>query len=422
MRAVRSVISFFKHLGRLFGLACKKFYTDNCFVYTSSLTYYCILAVVPTFAMCFAIAKGFGMESYLKNYVASMYGGQEKLVWTEIISFSNNLLARTKSGIIAGAGILILLWTAWSMLNNIETAFNNIWKLKNERSLVRKISDYMSMIFLFPVLLLLSLGTNFYIASNVQQFFQSNINTYWAQGINTIFSIVIITMLYIIMPNKRIRLGDALYGGCVAGLLFQCFQWLYVHYQVKLAAYNAIYGSFAALPLFILWISYSWMIIFVGLQMIVVQANYKASQYFRSDFTLSWHQKQLLSLCFLRVIIHSFQKECAQPVTLLSLCRMFNLPLKTTEDILSLLEEVQLIDKVTSEQSALSGAKTEVYKPFYDVHQMDIGSVLGKLSRCSSASASLPRMDMIEKMEKMLHNYEERFKKGESNISLIALE
>lgn len=372
------------HFRRIVLGAGKKFIKDDCLLYTSSLTYYCVFSIVPVFAMAFAIAKGFGLDNYMKNFLTEQAGGNNMIL--QIMNFSEALLNRTKGGVIAGFGIVVLLYSIWSVLNNIESCFNKIWKLTKHRSFIRKITDYAAIILFFPIIVILSIGSTIYIETMISNIvalsnFYSDFGKllfYALRFLPVLFTIFLISAFYIVIPNTKVGFKDALYGGVIAGILFQIFEYLYVHYQMRLASYNVIYGSFAAVPLLLFWIFYSWVIILLGMEIVIIRGNYRVSNCQDFDLKLSAYHKKILSISILKTIITRFcNTEKSSPVTLISLSKKYSIPLKTMEKLVSTLIHTGYVVQVRNANGALS------FLPARDISNIRLGDFLGDLEQFS---------------------------------------
>ena len=151
---------------RVIIIAIRGFEQDKCLLRASALTFYTILAIPSVVAMLFGIAKGFGFEKRLEQRLFENFPGQEEIL-TSIISFSNSLLEQTKGGLIAGIGVVGLFWSALKVLAHIENALNKIWEIKESRSWGRKISDYLSVMLLAPVLILMSGSLTVFITTQI---------------------------------------------------------------------------------------------------------------------------------------------------------------------------------------------------------------------------------------------------------------
>ena len=144
----RNKLLLIRHL-KIIILSFKGFRDDRCHIRASALTYYTLLSIVPVFALVFAISKGFGLEQMLILRLHESFRGHEEIL-TQVIAFSTNLLARTKGGLIAGIGAVVLLWSIIKLLSNIEYSFNAIWKINIHRSYIRKFTDYLSIALICP--------------------------------------------------------------------------------------------------------------------------------------------------------------------------------------------------------------------------------------------------------------------------------
>ena len=271
---------FIKYL-RIILLASRGFMRDQCQKTASVLTYYSLLNLVPVVAVAFAMAKGFGLEKLIEKQILQM---AEKANWqaditTQIISFSHKLLEQAKGGLIAGVGIVLLFWTVISIMGKIEESLNEIWEIKKSRTLIRKFSDYITMMVLGPFLLIISSSATVLVASQVKVIVNKiAFLGVFGKVILLLLNLLpyvsiwtLLTMLYLIMPNTRIPFRSAILGGIVAGTIAQIVQWIYIKFQIGVASYGAIYGSFAALPLFLGMLQMSWMIVFFGAEIAYAQ-------------------------------------------------------------------------------------------------------------------------------------------------------
>jgi len=246
---------------RILVLSLRGVSEDNCHLRASALTVYSLLAVVPVFAMLFGIAKGFGFEKILEKELFERLEGNEEVV-TRIIDFSRALLENTQGGVMAGIGIILLFWAIIKVLGYIESSFNDLWGIKKGRSFGRKVTDYLSIMLICPFLFIMSSTVTVLISGKVEVFIQK-ITILGAVAPAIFFMLkflpylaiwVLFTFMYIFMPNTKVNFMSGLLAGLIAGAMFQIFQLVYINLQVGVTRYNAIYGSFAALPLFLVWL------------------------------------------------------------------------------------------------------------------------------------------------------------------------
>ncbi|NMB71576.1 MAG: YihY/virulence factor BrkB family protein, partial [Bacteroidales bacterium] len=265
---------------KIFFIAFREFFDKKIQMRASALTYYTLLSVVPVVAMVFGIAKGFGLEQRLETEITSHLKGQEEVVsW--IINFARNLLQNANGGIIAGVGMVILFWSVMSVLSNIERSFNDIWQIRQARPFVRKFTDYLSIMLLAPVIIILSSSVTVFLSVQVQSLTETSIVLQKLSSlIQFLFELTpyilvwfLFTLVYIVMPNTRVRFTSALIAGVLAGTVFQIVQWGYIHFQIGVNRYSAIYGGFAALPLFLVWLQLSWLIILFGAEISFANQN-----------------------------------------------------------------------------------------------------------------------------------------------------
>ena len=265
----RTTFSVYNIIKSVF-LCINRFTQDRVVNKASALTYSTLLAIVPILAIVFAIARGFGFDNLIRQQIMSGFGGSAEAMEV-ILEFVNSYLAQTKSGVFIGVGLILLLWTVLNLINNMEITFNRIWQVKKARSMYRKITDYTSMLLLIPLLLVVSGGLSIYMSTalkHVEDYaLLAPLGKFMIRLIPFALTWFMFTGLYIFMPNTKVKFKHALISGILAGSAHQAFQFLYISGQLWVSRYNAIYGSFAALPMFLLWLQISWTICLFGAQL-----------------------------------------------------------------------------------------------------------------------------------------------------------
>ncbi len=235
----------------------------------SALTYTTVLSLVPFLAIAFSVLKGLGAHNAIEPILASVAGDSQELV-ARIIEYVNNTNVKSLGAI----GLLVLILTVISLLENIEQAFNTIWGVSENRTLQRRFSDYLSVVVVGPLLLLVAMSMTSTLQSQwlVKWLIE---HTYLGDAILLLFRLVpyvsiwiAMVFLYIFIPNTRVRFNSALVGGILAGTLWQVAQWAYFHFQIGMANYNAIYGTMASVPVFLIWVYTSWLIVLFGLEVV----------------------------------------------------------------------------------------------------------------------------------------------------------
>lgn len=251
-------------------LTVKFFTAERVMAKASALTYSTLLAIVPIMAVVFGIARGFGYNKYIEVWFRDALASQPQAAEV-IIGWVNSYLVHTQSGLFLGIGLLFMLYTVLMLVNNIEQSFNEIWQVANTRSIYRSFTNYLAAFFLFPIFIILTTGLSVMIttvASVMPDVMM--LSTLMRRSIDLLPYLLLSAFfigLYVSMPNTHVDWRCAVVPGIVAGIAMQWLQLFYVHSQLWVTGYNAIYGSFAALPLFMLWVQISWTICLFGAEL-----------------------------------------------------------------------------------------------------------------------------------------------------------
>lgn len=363
-------------------LTVRGFMRDNCALHASALTFYTLLSIVPVVAMAFGIAKGFGLEQRLETQLYLRFAGQEEVL-SKIIDFSRSLLENTKGGLIAGIGVVVLFWSGIKALNHIENTLNNIWKV-SARSFIRKFTDYLTIMIISPLLVIVSSSVNVYITTQVTAI-TGKLSLLQAAS-PVIFMLLkllpfgliwlLFIMIYMIMPNTQVRFSSGIIAGFVAGTIFQITQGVYISAQVLVSKYNAIYGSFAALPLFLIWLQLSWMIVLLGAE--IAYAHQHVSHYsMATDYQkASPDFRRRYATMILRLIIRRFESG-QPPLTGEQISKKLRAPFLLVEQLIDALCDSNLISAVEAGKNNASRA----YQPARDIHTITIASVIEALDK-----------------------------------------
>lgn len=247
------------------------FIKDDCYAKASALTFYTLLSIVPVLAVLFGVAKGFGFEKALADDLTAKFSDQPQL-GNKLIHFAKSWLHNVQGGLIAGIGTVALFWTVLTLLGNIEATLNSIWKTHISRTFRQKITDYLAIIVIAPIVLAASSSVTIFLQTELDNYAHANI---FYEAVSPVLlrllkfapfflSSALFIFLYIFMPNTKVYLRAAIPAGILAGTIFQLWQWLYIKFQIGASNYGAIYGSFAAIPLFLVWLQTSWSILLGG--------------------------------------------------------------------------------------------------------------------------------------------------------------
>ena len=353
------------------------FINNNLGSYASALTYNTTLAVVPVLAIIFAIARGFGFDSLIESRLRTALEPFSPEITATVLNFVESYLQHTKSGVFLGVGILLLFYTLVNLTMNIETAFNAIWQVTTSRNIYRQIVDYISVFLLLPILMIITNGLHV-----VMQTLESWMDVYFSAGwtlhilivlLPSFISCIVFILLYKLMPNTHVRWSACIGPGVIAGLLFQGLQYFYIHYQIKLSAYNAIYGSFAAIPLLLIFLQFTWYICLIGCQLSYANQMVREYAFERSTRGMSRRFRDTLSLLLVAHIAKGFVLG-NRPLSQHALSRTTHLPETLVKVLLEELVSVGVL-AITYNKSG-----TEMlYIPAIDVHKLTVRMVVARL-------------------------------------------
>jgi len=343
--------NFLIHQLRIFVLAARGFNEDNLMMRASGLTFYTMVSIVPVIALAFAIATGFGFEEVLNEQIHSYFDSQPG-VSEILIGFSHSFLENTKGGVVAGIGVLLLLWSVLKVLSNVELSFNAIWGITKPRTLIRKFTEYLSIMLIAPVFMILSGGITAYLSS---------VFAHLDWLVELLFSFLpyvltwlLFTFLYVAIPNTKVKFKHALFAGIIAGTAFQILEWVYITFQIGMVQYNAVYGSFAALPMFLVWLQSSWIIVLFGCEIAFASQNVQQYIYENEVNNISMHHKKKITLLLLLVINKNFN-EGKPAYTVNALCESLKLPIRLVQNIINELMEIGLLMEAYTDKHKLIG-------------------------------------------------------------------
>ncbi len=403
-------------LAQVIVLGVKSFNEDKLNLRASALTYFTTLSIVPVLALGFGIAKGFGLEELLEKELSKSLSGQQQVL-DYILTFTRSMLDNAKGGLIAGFGLALLLWSVIKLLNNIEDSFNMVWEVKKSRSFVRKFTDYMSMILIAPIFMALASSISIYISSTIGHLnddtlfnFTSTVFLKFAKIIPYIIIWLLFTIIYIMMPNTKVKFRSALIAGIIAGTIFQVFQDAYVFFQSRATRLNTIYGSFAALPLFLIWLQSSWFVVLIGAEISYILQNAKLKGIEIIHNNLSFHFKKKIAVVLVKNIVDIFEKGKKAP-TSSKLAIKLKLPISTIEFILGNLTHANIISKVIRE-------KEFVYQPAKSTNIIKICDITDKYERFGTDNSKFITDNNFKAVESNLDELNETMKISEKNILL----
>lgn len=355
---------------RIFTLAIKGFNEDKCLLKATALTYYTLFSIVPIIALAFAIAKGFGFEENLQQQLLNNFSGQKDVLLQAFV-YANKMLNNTKGGLIAGVGVILLLWSVMKLLGNIENSFNEIWEIKKDRTWIRKITDYLSIMLIAPIFIILSGALTVTIKTGIDTIISNTTAlTPMSFVFFKLFAFILIwgmfCFLYLVLPNTKVTFKAAAMGGFIGAVLFELLEWAYVSSQIGVGSYNKIYGSFAALPLFLIWIQYSWFVVLFGAELAFANQNVDHYELENDITNISDRYKRVIALMIANCVVKNFN-EGATALTASQISEKLDLPVRLTRAIIfeftetGVFNEVKMIaDKEIGYQPGISDSKLTV--------------------------------------------------------------
>lgn len=376
---ISKVKSFVFRQLRIIVLAARGFLNDKVQLRASSLTLYTLLSIIPLAAIAFAIAKGFGLDQNLEQILIKEFKSQpEVLSW--ILKEARNALQETRGGYIAGIGVVILFWSVMSLLDQIESSFNYIWQIGSSRPWYRKFTDYLTIMLIAPVFLILSSSITVFIGKDLTEFIsQSSILDFFKPIVSFLFKLapylltwIGLTVLFMIMPNTKVKFIPAMVAGIVVGTILQLLQWLYIDLQFGISKLSSIYGSFAAIPLFIIWVQSSWIILLLGAELSFANQNVSRYEYESEALNVSHYQKRTLAIMIMNLIIRNFS-DGDKPLSAEAISGTLKTPVRLIREILQELAETGLVSVIHEGEH-----KERLYQPAMDINKLSVSFVMNR--------------------------------------------
>lgn len=398
---------------RVLSYSVTRFYKDGCALRASSLTYYTLMSIVPALALAFSIARGFNLQEPLKEQLLHNFE-EHKAALSEIIFFADRLIEETRGGIVAGFGIVVLIWSAVSLIGSMEAAVNHIWRVPKMRSWRRIVGEYVALLLIAPILFVLSNSLAVFVSSYLEQLFQ---RLPLATALVAFFHIsahllsyalfwIFFSFLYYFLPNTDIKLPAAFLGGIVAGTLYLFAQWAYFFFQIGVSSYGAIYGSFAALPLFLIWVQLSWFIFLFGAEVGYAYQSLEVHEFEDELEKASPKFKKMLSLWMLQIIVQRFEKNF-EPMSQALLIKKCRLPSAVAIPLLNKLVLCGLLTEVKSDEIA--------YLPGRPIEQLRIFDALQAIENHGLSELPFIHSRELIRLEKIFHFFTEKIEESPEN-------
>lgn len=398
-------------------LAVRGFQSENLQTKASALTYSTLLSIVPLLAVLLGIAKGFGFQGTVRQELFDYFPGHE-MELNKAFEFVESYLAQAQGGVIIGVGLILLFYTVINLISSVEDTFNDIWQIQKSRPWYRKISDYLALFLVLPVLMTASSGLSIFMSTLQNSFlgqylFFTPLVELFLHIAPYIITTLAFTGLYVSLPNTKVRFVNGLVAGFIAGCAFQLFQFIYISGQIWVSKYNAIYGSFAALPLLLLWLQLSWLICLFGAELSYASQNVKKFSFERDSKSISRRYKDFLTLLIASLIVKRFVKG-EKPYTADELSDAYRIPIRITTQILYLLTELNIIIEVNYGNDD----RVAYYQPAIDVNKITVSYLLTRMDEYGSENFKIDTSKLFSKEWKALLKTREDMIKANDNILL----
>ena len=411
--------SFFLKQLRMILVAFRGFKEDGLQLRASALTFFTLLSIVPVAAMAFGVAKGFGFEKLLEQQIMEQLAGQQDVV-VQVLEFAKSLLENTKGGLVAGIGVAMLFWTVIKVLGNIELSFNAIWGVKYPRSLGRKFADYLSIMLICPILMIVSSSATVFITTQITNITaRIELLGYLSPAIFLLLKLLpfviywlLFTFVYIFMPNTKVKFTSALIAGVIAGSIYQVVQWVYIDFQIGVSRYNAIYGSFAALPLFLMWVQISWLIVLFGAEISFAHQNVDTYEFEPDCLMASRRFKRIVSLRILNIVVKNLAAK-EDPLTDVEISQILETPIRLVRQLLYDMLKADLMTEVYNESNY-----RKAYHPAWDIHELTIKKALDAIEHQGIEDIPVAETEELKALKRSFESFDAAVENSSGNMLL----
>ncbi|MCL2098631.1 MAG: YihY/virulence factor BrkB family protein [Bacteroidales bacterium] len=403
---------------RIFLITLRGAKEDKVALHSAALTFYTLMALVPIVAMIFALAKGFGISEQLQQVLWNAFPEQDEMI-EQLTVFAENAINNTKSGWLGSLGIVFLLWSVIKVMNRIEMSFNNVWQVKRARSWARKFTDYLAVLIVTPFFFVVSSSISLSIRYKVGGWFEGvplleHASHLFGTLMPFVLVYIMLTVLYVVIPNTKVKVLPALWGAIFAGTLFQLTQNLYIYTQLSVSKYSAIYGAFAALPLLFLLVNISWQLVLLGAELSFAYQNAERYRYEMTAERISTYQRKLAALVIMQEIARNFVNN-KTPYTNSELSERLDLPYRLVSNTINELQQCRFVTEVVLDKKERDSA----YHPAFDVHKLTVGMVVHSIDDLGQSPMSKSATEDMAAFSRILSEQAAIFDASPENKLLI---
>lgn len=417
MNFLRFIGRFIKKTYKIIISAAYYFWMDDCYARASILTFYTLQSIVPLFAFAIGLGQGFGFNQYLETLIVKGFY-QQREVMQHAIEIAHSMLAHLKGNMMIGFGILFLLWTNLNLFSYIESALNHIWKIQTERPLLRKVTDYLAIIIITPIFFVISASLTFYAKTElihikeytglaaIPDFFLFVLSlSPW------VLSWIVFFLLYWIMPNGRLKIWPRVVAAIIAGSGYQFWQIIYINFMINIFSYNVVYGTVAALPFFLLWLQFSWLIVLAGAEISAQMEEIVTFGINEFEGKVQQINRKELSLLILHQYIQNYY-TCKPTLNDIQLSKFLKIPIETIQETMQGLVEGDVLAK--------SKVKENVHEYYLlcDPKCHTVKEICDIVDKKYQKTILVESNEQISKISELLGEIDRTREESEANITL----
>ena len=401
-------------VAKVINLSFRSFMDRDLQTKSMSLTYSTVLSIVPAFAMLFAIGRGFGFQNLLEDQLFMYFPAQKSFI-TFALKFVDSYLNEASQGIFVGVGLIFLLYTLVALLSDIETSFNQIWDVKHDRSIYQKVTDYIAICLLVPIMMIVSSGVSIFMSSTFQTnehfAFLTPIVNVALEASPFILAFLAFSISFCLIPNTRVKFKFAATSGAICAVMFQILQMLFLSGQIYVSKYNAIYGSFSFLPLLLIWLQLSWLILLFGCVLTYSLQNVFAFNFLDNSVPPSHSLETKVMLIIMGIISKRFHTE-QPPLSAQQISTQYNLPIRMVNRLCNNLQKAGLVNMVMREQD------NNGITPAIDTDELTVGMIFQKIETQGN-NEYIPKFSTL--FEDSIHTLDDWFNKCYKELDSIPI-
>ena len=358
-------------------LVARGFKNQALVVRANSLSFALLFAFIPMLAMIYAVARGFGFEEMVSQQLAGSFLAEANVA-PVLLEWVERYLETARGGLFVGIGLVVLIWAVYAFFNMLENSFNSIWNVKKTRSFARRMTNYVMTLLLVPILVVVTSGISIFL--NSTEILVSVLSAieplrkFMLRFIPFVATSAVFTWIFMAIPSTQVKFSSAIIPGVLMGFLYQVVQALSMFLVVLFTRMSIVYGAFSAIPLVLIWLHITCWLLLIGAELAFAIQNNELFAYERDLETISRRYKDYVMLYLLSVIIRRFEQG-EQPETAHEMATANQLPIRLVQQLLSRLEETNIVRRVLSEQE-----EDPAFVPAMDIHQITVEKVLGRVA------------------------------------------